>query len=62
LDDLVSMSAERRLSDAERFEVIVRLSLSGNAMAEAGDWQWLSEPVDEYKSEPVNLDALLTPP
>lgn len=62
LDDLVSMSSERRLSDAERFEVIVRLSLSGNAMAEAGDWQWLSEPVDEYKSEPVNLDALLTPP
>ena len=56
------MSSERRLSDAERFEVIVRLSLSGNAMAEAGDWQWLSEPVDEYKSEPVNLDALLTPP
>ena len=44
LDDLVSMSGTRKLSDAVEFEVVVRLSASGNAMPADGDWQWVSAP------------------
>ncbi len=42
LDDLVSMSDARKLSAAESFEVVVRLSLKGSAMPQTGDWQWQS--------------------
>jgi cytochrome c-type biogenesis protein CcmH len=45
VDDLVSMSEGRSLSMAEEFEIVVRVSESGLAMAEEGDWQWLSEPL-----------------
>lgn len=62
LDDLVSMSPERKLSTAEEFEVVARLSLSGNAMPQAGDWQWTSAPLQSPQTEAVALDALLTPP
>ena len=49
LDDLVSMSPDRPLSQAGDFEVLVRLSASGLAQAEAGDWQWhrAADPVDQ---------------
>ena len=36
LDDLVSMSPDRPLSQADGFEILVRLSASGLAQAEAG--------------------------
>ena len=63
LDDLVTMSPERVLSDTEEFEVLVRLSLSGAAMAQAGDWQWESAPLRlGGENQPVRLDATLTPP
>ena len=40
LDDLVAMSDNRTLSDADEIEIVVRLSASGQAMAQPGDWQW----------------------
>ena len=64
LDDLVSMSPDRGLSQAERYEVLVRLSRSGSAMAQEGDWQWQSEPItpENASEEALRLDATLTPP
>ena len=44
IDDLVSMSDTRKLSSAEDFEIMVRLSVSGVAQAEKGDWVWRSQP------------------
>ena len=63
LDDLVSMSGNRLLSQAEGFEVLVRLSANGLAQGEAGDWQWLSQPLSLADSEEVKrLQARLSPP
>ncbi|NKB97276.1 MAG: c-type cytochrome biogenesis protein CcmI [Pseudomonadales bacterium] len=61
LDDVVSMSEARKLTAADTFEVVVRLSVSGQAMAQEGDWQWLSEPMRIAEQlEPVQ--AHLSPP
>jgi cytochrome c-type biogenesis protein CcmH len=62
LDDLVSMSAARKLSAAQAYEVVVRLSLSGAAMAHPGDWQWQSAVLHPATNEISLLDAVLTPP
>lgn len=62
LDDLVNMSPARKLSDAEQFEVLVRLSATGNAMPQAGDWQWQSQPLKPAAMGVSALDAILTPP
>ncbi|XOV82282.1 MAG: c-type cytochrome biogenesis protein CcmI [bacterium] len=62
LDDLVSMSSERKLSQAEEFEVLVRISESGNAMPQAGDWQWVSQPLKLAEIGTEILDATLTAP
>ena len=64
LDDLVSMSADRPLSQVDDFEVLVRLSASGLAQAEAGDWRWQSEPLtlSGAEGEQHELDAVLGPP
>ena len=62
LDDLVSMSPERKLSSAAEFEVVARLSLTGNAMPQADDWQWTSTPLQSPQNNVIALDALLTPP
>ena len=62
LDDLVSMSAARKLSDAQEYEVIVRLSPSGAAMAHPGDWQWQSPILQPAIPENSSLEAVLTPP
>jgi hypothetical protein len=64
LDDLVSMSADRPLSQVDDFEVLVRLSASGLAQAEAGDWRWKSEPLtlSGAEGEQHELDAVLGPP
>ncbi len=62
LDDLVSMSPERRLSQADQFEVLVRVSESGNAMPQPGDWQWVSPAMNLADSGAQTLDATLTPP
>jgi cytochrome c-type biogenesis protein CcmH len=62
LDDLVSMSPERKLSSAAEFEVVARLSLSGNAMPQADDWQWQSAPLKGPLVPGQSVDAMLTPP
>ena len=45
LDDAVSMNPANPLSAGGEVEVVVRLSLSGEARAAAGDWEWRSEVV-----------------
>ena len=60
LDDLVSMNQVTKLSSAEQFEVVVRISLSGSPMAQAGDWQWQSLPMNLKSNE--TLQARLTAP
>ena len=66
LDDLVSMSEMRTLSSAEQFEVVVRLSRTGQAIAQPDDWQWISEPFQDTAALSEEglapLQALLTPP
>jgi len=62
LDDLVSMSETRLLSSAQTLEVLVRLSLSGAARADEGDWQWRSSPLSVGDSGLPVLEAELAPP
>ena len=69
LDDLVSMSPARPISQADTVEVLVRLSAAGTAEANPNDWRWLSEPIalakasDEASSSSLrNLNAVLSPP
>ena len=66
LDDLVSMSEARTLSSSEEFEVVVRLSRSGQAIAQPGDWQWVSEPIINPRAPAeaslAPLQAVLSPP
>jgi cytochrome c-type biogenesis protein CcmH len=62
VDDLVSMSEQRKLSMADEFEVVVRLSKSGTAMAEDGDWQWLSDTMDLSAVQSTKITANLSPP
>ena len=45
LDDSLAMSPATRLSSAQRVVVGARISKSGNAMPQPGDWEVLSEPV-----------------
>lgn len=60
LDDLVSMSDARKLSAAESFEVIVRLSLKGSVMPQTGDWQWQSPAL--VPGEDQSLQVVLARP
>ena len=69
LDDLVSMSPARPISQADTVEVLVRLSATGTADANPNDWRWLSEPIalasasdEASSSSPRNLNAVLSPP
>jgi cytochrome c-type biogenesis protein CcmH len=62
LDDLVSMSPARKLSDAEAFEIVVRLSVSGNAMPQPGDWQWQSSSLAIQSGDAPVVEAMLVPP
>ena len=69
LDDLVSMSPDRPMSQAETIEIFVRLSATGTAEGAPGDWRWLSEPISMEQSSDANnalsmqnLNAILTPP
>ncbi len=63
LDDLVSMSDGRLLSDAENFEVVARVSRQGTAMPSADDWTWISEPLTaEQLNSGAALSAHLAPP
>lgn len=62
LDDYVSMNPAMPLSSTSQVEVVVRLSRSGQAMAAAGDWQWVSPPIDLSAGEAGPLEAVLEPP
>lgn len=58
LDDSFSMSPEAKLSDAESVRLQARLSRSGNARPQVGDWQGqVGEPVPvtDGDAEPVTL-------
>ena len=63
LDDAVSMNPAAGLSQAEEIEVVVRLSRSGTAMAQPGDWEWRSQAIKLADLErPLQLVAPLRPP
>ena len=61
IDDLVSMSDTRKLSSAENFEIMVRLSASGVAQAQTGDWVWRSRPFSGKEASIGAVQALLAP-
>lgn len=62
LDDTVSMSPANRLSNAGKFEVVVRLSLSGTPAAGPGDWEWQSPVMSVADlSTTLDLKASLAP-
>jgi len=61
IDDLVSMSDARKLSSAENFEIMVRLSSSGIAQAQEGDWVWRSQPLNGADLATNTVQAVLTP-
>jgi hypothetical protein len=61
IDDLVSMSDQRKLSSAEEFEIMVRLSVSGVAQAQEGDWVWRSQPFTGNKPSKEPIQAVLAP-
>lgn len=46
LDDSTSMGGMAKLSDAERVQVVARISISGSAMPSEGDVQVMSKPID----------------
>ncbi|MCZ6854494.1 MAG: c-type cytochrome biogenesis protein CcmI [Gammaproteobacteria bacterium] len=63
LDDAVSMNPAAGLSQAQVIEVVVRLSRSGQAMAQPGDWEWRSHAITLAElDDPLQLTALLNPP
>ncbi|MGM0767173.1 MAG: c-type cytochrome biogenesis protein CcmI [Pseudomonadota bacterium] len=54
LDDRYTMSPENRLSDAAEVALVARLSPSGTATAQEGDWQGeLAEPIEVSESREV---------
>jgi cytochrome c-type biogenesis protein CcmH len=55
LDDSMGMMPSMKLSMFPQVIVGARLSSSGNAMAQSGDLQVLSSPIDVTRSEPLEL-------
>ncbi len=62
LDDLVSMNPAMPLSSAGQVEVVVRLSLNGQPLAQDGDWQWQSGPLSLANEGVQTLSAELRRP
>ena len=60
LDSLVSMAEGRSLPATEPFEVVVRLSMSGQPVRQPGDWQWEQEIAGVMRVD--ELVASLAPP
>ena len=56
VDDLVSMQAGRLLSEAESFEIAVRISQSGMAAPSKGDWLWVSR---ELTSQDYHANSIV---
>ncbi len=55
MDDSMSMLPSRKLSDYENVQVIARISASGNAKAQTGDFIGSIDTVKTNLKEPVNL-------
>lgn len=55
LDDSNGMLPNMKLSDFPQVVVGARISRSGNPIAESGDWQVLSEPIDVQSKETITL-------
>ncbi|NIM69541.1 MAG: hypothetical protein GTN86_02845 [Xanthomonadales bacterium] len=57
------MNVGRPLSQAGEVELVVRLSRSGAAAAQAGDWEWRSELLDlSGLTAPRSVKAVLRAP
>ncbi|WP_024460146.1 c-type cytochrome biogenesis protein CcmI [Marinimicrobium sp. LS-A18] len=56
LDETMAMSPAASLATVEQVELVARLSHSGDAVPQAGDWEGRMGPVDlENRSEPLTL-------
>ena len=62
LDDAVAMNPDLPLSAAANIEVVVRISQSGTAMRQPGDWEWVSDPLPIEDTPAISLAAELAPP
>ncbi len=62
LDDSMGMLPTMKLSMFPQVVVGARISKSGNAMAQSGDLQHLSAPLDVHRTEPVDLTIDQTVP
>jgi cytochrome c-type biogenesis protein CcmH len=62
LNDTMSMAPGMTLSSAETVEVVARLSTSGNAIAQAGDWQVTLGPVKPRSTEATVYPLIISEP
>ena len=62
LDDAVTMNPDLPLSAAQRIEVVVRISPTGAAMRQPGDWEWVSDPLLVGDRSTISIGAQLRPP
>ncbi len=62
LDDAVTMNPDLPLSAAQRIEVVVRISPTGAAMRQPGDWEWVSDPLLVGDRSTISVGAQLRPP
>ena len=58
LDDSMAMGPQMKLSAFDQVVVIARISKSGNAMPQAGDWQGMSSPLKPgSKGIKISIDS-----
>lgn len=56
LNDSMAMTPSMRLSTADNIQVIARISMSGQAGAQSGDWEASSAPLEaQQQSDPIQL-------
>lgn len=62
LDDTNAMNPAATLSSVPEVEVIVRVSRSGLAAPDDGDWRWQSSPLPVGEQAVHRLEAIVSPP